>query len=84
MTTTIQSIGRVAVSIPEVTEVCLHGLTTLLSNKDGMIMKCIELWLVVLCVFSSIVLKIPYRAFTILVLVVTINIISFSCDYCHY
>ena len=35
MTTTIQSIGRVACSIPEVTEVCLHGLTTLLSNKDG-------------------------------------------------
>ena len=35
MTTTIQSIGRVACSIPEVTEVCLHGLTMLLSNKDG-------------------------------------------------
>lgn len=34
VTTTIQSIGRVACSIPEVTEVCLHGLTTLLSNKD--------------------------------------------------
>ena len=35
MTTTIQSIGRVACTIPEVTEVCLHGLTALLSNKDG-------------------------------------------------
>jgi len=36
VTTTIQSIGRVACSISEVTEVCLHGLTTLLSNRDGM------------------------------------------------
>ena len=32
---TIQSIGRVACSIAEVTETCLHGLMSLLSHKTG-------------------------------------------------
>ncbi len=32
---TIQSIGRVACNISEVTETCLHGLTSLLSHKSG-------------------------------------------------
>ena len=32
---TVQAIGRVACSISEVTETCLHGLMSLLSNKDG-------------------------------------------------
>ena len=32
---TIEAIGRVACSISEVTETCLHGLMSLLSHKDG-------------------------------------------------
>ena len=32
---TIEAIGRVACSMPEVTETCLHGLMGLLSHKDG-------------------------------------------------
>lgn len=32
---TIEAIGRVACSISEVTETCLHGLMQLLSHKDG-------------------------------------------------
>ena len=33
---TIEAIGRVACSISEVTETCLHGLMSLLSHKSGM------------------------------------------------
>ncbi len=32
---TIQAIGRVACSISEVTETCLHGLMSLLNHKNG-------------------------------------------------
>lgn len=32
---TIQAIGRCACSIPEVTDSCLNGLVSLLSNRDG-------------------------------------------------
>ena len=32
---TIQAIGRVACSISEVTETCLHGLMSLLGHKNG-------------------------------------------------
>ncbi len=32
---TIEAIGRVACSISEVTETCLHGLMSLLNHKNG-------------------------------------------------
>ena len=32
---TIEAIGRVACSITEVTETCLHGLMSLLNHKNG-------------------------------------------------
>ncbi len=34
---TIHAIGRLACSISDVTETCLHGLMSLLSHKDGTI-----------------------------------------------
>ena len=36
---TVQAIGRVACAISEVTETCLHGLMSLLSNKDGVCVR---------------------------------------------
>ena len=53
---TIEAIGRVACSISEVTETCLHGLMSLLSHKDG---KGSSLWCgcaresMFVCVWSS-------------------------------
>ena len=33
---TIQAIGRCASNISEITDACLNGLVSLLSNRDGM------------------------------------------------
>lgn len=35
----IQAIGRSAISVPEVTDRCLHGLMSLLSSSSGFFFK---------------------------------------------
>lgn len=35
----IQAIGRSAISVPEVTDRCLHGLMSLLSTSSGFLLK---------------------------------------------
>lgn len=37
VTSTIQAIGRCANQVPEVTDRCLHGLMSLITNKSGII-----------------------------------------------
>ena len=34
---TVQAIGRCASTISEVTDICLNGLVSLLSNRNGMV-----------------------------------------------
>lgn len=36
---TIQAIGRCASSIAEITDACLNGLVSLLSNRDGTLLN---------------------------------------------